>query len=477
MPSKHSRKTKASSKLKSKAAIGRPRKYKDLIQTKSREVKRDEILVTSVFRRTKECEAGIIVERGGARSSKSYSIAQLLVERLFAYPQFGRKICVLRKTFPALRISIKPMIYSIIDKYGLWDRIREDKMENNLVYGRSFMHFGSLDKPEKIRSSEWNDILLEEANEFTYEDYMNVTLRTSANDFGIKNQLFMNLNPIDAYHWIKEKVIGPDASKPLTKDCVEIHSTYRDNPFLGSAYVEKLEAVKDQDPNYWRIFGEGEWGRLDSLIYTWWTIVEEPKEGEIYYGLDFGFTNPSCLIEVHQDGKECYLIERLYESSLTNSDLIQRLKRIIPENERKNRPIYPDVAEPDRIQEIIDAGFWVIPSEKDVLDGIDSVKRHHLNIVHGVGDSQYCSDNLLKEIRGYSHRKDREGRVLEEPIKFNDHAMSAIRYAIHTHNKNRGEVRIRELSLFDGPVQRTRGNMDPWSFADEEEDRFGRLIR
>lgn len=436
--------------------------------------------ITNVFRRTVAARNyHTVVQRGGARSSKSHSVIQILLDRLFSMPDQGRRILMLRKTYPSLRISIKPMVMDQLWKLGMMDRVRQDKMDDNLVYGKSFIHFGSLDKPEKVRSSEWNDIFLEEANEFTYDDYMNCSLRMSAPENGVTNQMFLCLNPVDAYCWIKTKLIGPNAKAPLTKNLIEIVSTYKDNGYLPQAYVKKLEETKDQDPNYWNIFGLGEWGRLENLIYTWWTTVTAPFEGEIYYGLDFGFVNPSCLIEVRQDGKEICLIERLHESGLTNSELVERLKKIIPEKERGNRPIYPDVAEPDRIQELIDAGFWCIPSEKDVLDGIDTVKQFHLNIVDGVGDSPYCSEHLLKEIRAYSYKKNREGKILEEPIKFNDHAMSAIRYAIHTHNKNRGVVRIRELEteLFDGVQQLRARRDDPWAFADEEEDRFGRLIR
>jgi len=38
----------------------------------------------------------------------------------------------------------------------------------------------------------------------------------------------------------------------------------------------------------------------------------------------------------------------------------------------------------------------------------------------------------LKEIQTYSWRTDRQGNILEQPVKFNDHAMDAIRYAVYT---------------------------------------------
>jgi phage terminase large subunit len=420
---------------------------------------------TSVFWRTvQHANAPIIVERGGARSSKSYSVSQLLGGRFLSMCDVGRRILVMRKTFPALRISIRPMIYGILQRWGMWDKIREDKQGNDLIFGNSLMHFGSLDKPEKIRSSEWNDILLEEANEFTYDDYMNVGLRMSAPDHGVMNQMYILLNPTDSFSWIKTKLIGEDPLHPLTEGVVEIHSTYRDNQFLPLSYIQKLEAVKDQDPNYWKVFGEGEWGKLDNLVFKWWTTVTDVPANatEIYYGLDFGFVNPSCLLEFRQDGKEIYVIERIYQEGLTNTDLIERMKRIIPEPVRNNAPIYPDVAEPARIKELEEAGFWVVPSDKDVLDGIDAVKQFHLNIVDGVSESSpYASPNVLKEIRAYSYKTNKEGRVLEEPVKFNDHAMAAIRYGVHTHNKLRYTINVRELD--DYKPDRKKDPFDPWA--------------
>jgi phage terminase large subunit len=416
--------------------------------------------VTGVFWKTHHCDNHTMVHRGGARSSKSYSISQFLAGRLVNGSNTPRRILVMRKTFPALRISIRPMIYNILQQNGLWDRVREDKQNNDLICGKAMMHFASLDKPEKVRSSEWNDIFLEEANEFTYEDYLNCALRMSAPDFGVPNKMFLALNPTDSFSWIKTKMIGPNPLNPLIEDVAEIHSTYRDNWYLPASYVKRLEALREQDPNQWKVFGEGEWGVLDNLVYTWWTEVPEPKDGEIYYGLDFGFVNESAVVECRQDGHEVYVIERLYKTGLTNSDLIQELMKIIPEDKRMEYPIYPDIAEPDRMKEIADAGFWVIPSEKDVLDGIDSVKRHHLNIVNGHGDSPYASPNFLKEIRAYSYRKNKEGVVLEEPVKYNDHLMSAVRYAIHTHNLNRSYM-IRELD-FD-IKEKKHDPYDPWS--------------
>ena len=88
--------------------------------------------------------------------------------------------------------------------------------------------------------------------------------------------------------------------------------------------------------------------------------------------------------------------------------------------------MYADSAEPDRIKEILLAGFNVHPALKDVKAGIMSVKNRALSIVKS-------SLNLVKEIQSYVWKTDMNGNILEEPVKFNDHLADALRYAVHTH--------------------------------------------
>ncbi len=42
------------------------------------------------------------------------------------------------------------------------------------------------------------------------------------------------------------------------------------------------------------------------------------------------------------------------------------------------------------------------------------------------------STNIIKEIKSYKWKTDKDGKVLDEPVKFNDDAMDAMRYAIYT---------------------------------------------
>lgn len=382
------------------------------------------IAITDVFIQNKQSKSIVLANRGGARSSKSYSIIQLLVERFFGIP--GRQILMLRKTLPALRKSTYKDCMSYIERLGLSGRIHEQRQELTLDYGSSTIQFGALDDPTKIKSTQWNDIFMEEATEFTYEDFVVLRTRLSAPVHKtIPNQLHLAFNPEDEYHWIKTKVLEE------MSDVQEIVSNYKCNPFLTEDYIKILLDLEQQDPNFYRIYTLGEWGKLDNQIYSNWEKVDfwTANPDDTIYGIDFGFNNPSVLVKVAIKDMHAWVDELIYQPGLTNTEFISAVSKHMSNEDKRRSYVFADSAEPDRIKEFEDAGFFIIPAEKDIHDGIDSVRRYKLHI----SDS---ATNTLKEIRSYSWKKDRKTeRILDDPIKFNNHAMDAMRYAIHTYTK------------------------------------------
>ena len=122
------------------------------------------------------------------------------------------------------------------------------------------------------------------------------------------------------------------------------------------------------------------------------------------YGLDFGYNNPSAIVRVSISDREVYVEERLYQTHMTNAQIIEFLS-----HEPKG-DIYCDPTELQHIEEIKGAGYAAYPANKDVKLGIDLCKRQTLLIT-------LDSANLLKEIQGYSYKKSKDGGVLDEPVK------------------------------------------------------------
>lgn len=393
--------------------------------------------VTNVFVKNLTAREKTIINRGSAGSSKSYSVYQLANYRLLT--GFKKNILVIRKSLPSLRVSVLPMMYDIMEEFGIRDRLAEEKMMLNYYHknehGTNWLHFGSIDDVEKIKSTSWSYIIMEEATEFTFHEYMILKsrLRTPVKD-GLRNQMILCFNPTDERHWIKTELIDKGA------DCVDIHSTYKDNPFLDEDYVMDLEATRNQDLNFWRIMALGEWGRLENMIYSNWDSDTQvfPQEIPLIYGVDFGYNVPSVLLKIGYTDTDIWEEELIYQPHLTNQQFIEKIKREIPPSLR-NRPIYCDSAEPDKISEMRSAGLNAKLAKKNIKEGIDFVKRLAVHIITS-------SSNIIKEKTSYVWKTDPKTRKpIDEPVEFNDHAQDAERYAVYTHLRRNDKIRLRWL--------------------------------
>lgn len=383
------------------------------------------IKVSSVFKKTLNAKSKIVLNIGGARSGKSYALAQLLIMKALNYE--GLNIGITRKTMPALKMTARRLVLDLLKQYGLYRPEAFNKTENYYQLNKSRLQFFSLDDPEKIKSSEFNYLWLEEATEFTYQDYLVLLTRLSAPaPLGQKNQIFLTLNPTDINCWIAKYLINQ-------KETQIIKSTYKDNKFLSKDYIETLLSLKNYNKQAYKIFALGEWGAKETLIYTNWQITQkEPASyDEVFWGLDFGFNNPTALVKIFLKDKIYFVKEKLYKTRLTNTLLIEELKTLITPQER-TQTIYADSAEPDRIAEISSAGFNICPALKSVLDGIMFVKSCSLNLIKE-------SPNLLREIQTYSWKTTLNGQITEEPVKYDDHALDALRYALYTHKTSQNQ--------------------------------------
>lgn len=369
---------------------------------------------------------------GGAGSGKSYSVAQLFIRRL--YEENDIRMLVLRKTLPALRITAYQLIKDLLREYELPYAL--NKSEMLIRNGTNEMLFKSLDDPEKIKSYEANYVWIEEATEVSYEDFTQLNLRLRRKNTEHINQMYLTFNPISQFHWLNMQLIESDS-----EDIAIHHSTYKDNPFLSKEYVAELEGLTDE--NFYKIYTLGKFGELKNIIFSNYTIedfnVSNIEFKEKVYGVDFGFNNPNAIIEVGIRDKEYYLSELLYETHMTNQDLIGKLKEII---KPRNATIIADSAEPARIVEIKRAGFDIHPADKSVKDGVDFVKSQKLHVNKN-------STNLINELRGYKYKEDKDRNVLEDPVKFRDHLMDAMRYCMYS-------LRIEKPAVVRHPYRSTK---------------------
>lgn len=375
---------------------------------------------------------------GGASSTKSHTIAQHLVFEKFC-KLYNIGVLVVRKTRPAVKDSCWPLIHHYLNRGRIITT--ENKTELKVESSRgNFFSFDGLDNIAKKKSIEGiNYIWIEELaglssdTRITRREYMLLnTICRHSSPVGAINQIFTSFNPEDP---IGNEWVYLLTKKGDTENTQLLHINYDENPFLSDEECQNIEKLADEDEEYDKIYRKGEWATPTQIIYSNWDVVPDmPKEYEQkIWGLDFGFVNPTALVELRFIGNEVWEHEHLYQTNLTNPEIINKLKSIIPEEERLDI-IVADSEDPKTIHEIINAGFNVHPCYKgkdSVRFGINAVKSLKCHITAD-------SINLRKEKRGYKWKQDKDGNPLPKPVEFRNHLMDAERYGIV---KVKGSVR------------------------------------
>jgi phage terminase large subunit len=371
-----------------------------------------------------------IVLYGGAGSGKSYSVAdKMALEVLRQDVQGGGKLkfVVIRRSLPSLKRTCIPIIKQEFERFGVHYHLHKQDMIAE-VGERSEIYFISVNNKqdyEKVKSiTDLDFIWIEEANEIPLDVYQGIIKLRLRGGKGLYAQRIFTFNPISRFIWLYDYHFVNDYDKAL-----KIQVTIDDNKFGDTLFKEELEKLKDQNYNLYKVYRLGEFGTLEGIIYPNCKSVNIIRESaDRFYGLDFGFNNPCALIEENYIDGEYDERQLLYERGLTNGQLIGKLKKIIP-IELRSKPLYCDSAEPDRIQEICNAGFNAKPAKKNVAMGIDFCQRATINMHED-------STELIKENDTYCWATNKDGEKIDEPVKFNDHLMDARRYAIFTHSKN-----------------------------------------
>jgi len=379
-------------------------------------MKQREILNSDVFNWNLEAyESGkyrVIANQGSTRSTKTYSICQLLA--LYIPHKYKKSISIVSPSLPHLKRGARRDFLEIVETAGIYSDDRFNMTDQIFTYPNgSYVEFFGAEDMGKVRGPGRDILYVNEANLLSFPVYKQLALRT-------KEIIIIDFNPVDEMSWVYDVADAPGN--------LLIHSTYLNNPFLPKEQVQEIEGLREIDQNMWKVFGLGLRGQSSELIYTHWRQCDSlPGKGEVFYGMDFGFNNPSAIVKIEIFDGIAYLDEVLYQTRLTTNDLIDELMIL---GIHRGDEIYADSAEPKTIEEIQRAGYNVKPADKaenSVMQGIRKVKSTPLRITSR-------STNILKEIKGYKWKTDKDGILVtpEKPVKFMDHAMDAVRYGLFT---------------------------------------------
>lgn len=384
--------------------------------------------ITTSLKKILRLKAKTKVIQGATSSGKTFNVIPILYDRALETP--NTLITVVAETIPALKDGCVKIFKDFMYNENRW---RDDcwignPMEYTLP-NRSKIQFKSFDSEGKAKASGKREILfINEANHVPYLIADALMIRTT-------REVILDFNA-DSEFWAHTEVLKEPNSELLKL-------TYMDNEAIPIGTLDKLlnrkkkaeeEEAKGERGywwNWWQVYGLGEVGNLQGVIFNNWEQVDAiPQNAKLVgYGMDFGYTNdPTTCVAIYQMDGKSYFDEILYSSGLTNMDIYNSISHIVGTN-----LIYADSAEPKSIDELRRLGLVI----KGAAKGADS-------IIYGINKIQECkfyvtssSINLITELRNYQWQKDRTGKAINKPIDDYNHLIDAIRYGLELTTKKR----------------------------------------
>jgi phage terminase large subunit len=380
---------------------------------------------SAVFEANYTARDKVVVNQGGSSSGKTYSILQVLFLRAIEHPR--SVTTVVGETIPNLKsgalrdaqtiVASAPILQKLITSYNATDRVYT-------MYNGSIIEFKSYETAQSAKSGKRQFLFGNEVNGISFEIWNELYLRTTI-------QAFMDYNPNHEF-WVHEKIIGQNGARLFISD-------HRHNPYVLPQIREKIEALKDQDLELWKVYARGKTGRIEGLIFRNWDVVDSIDRARCKFvalGLDWGFTNdPTAVVAVWRHDMDLYVEELIYERGMTNQDIATRLKEL---GISRSWEIIADSSEPKSVEEVHRMGFNIKSVDrKQTLLSIDILKRYKLHILRG-------SANITKELNSYKWMQDKNGKAINEPTDFMNHSIDAIRYVALSKLKvaNHGKVFI-----------------------------------
>lgn len=360
-----------------------------------------------------------IVNKGSTRSSKTYSVLQLLY-LIAKHSDRALVISVVSESIPHLKKGCIRDFKDIVRKEGEWSESNWNATDYIYKTKNSIIEFFSADSPGKVHGPSRNILYINECINIDYEIYRQLAIRTT-------ETIFLDCNPNFEF-WLDEKILTQKEQSIL------IHSTYRDNNYLTQAQLREIENNR-HDSNWWRVYGEGLTGNLKGAVVQNWQMVQSMPHNykSRWIGVDFGFTNdPTAIVDVRLSEGELWIDELLYERGCDNIMIANILKQKGIDSEVC---IVADSAEPKSIQEIRSFGFRIEPAQKgrdSINNGIEILNRYKKNVTSR-------STNIINEYRNYRWQTDSFGESTNTPIDRYNHSVDAQRYVclnkLRQHNR------------------------------------------
>jgi PBSX family phage terminase large subunit len=250
------------------------------------------------------------------------------------------------------------------------------------------------------------------------------------------SKFWFNCNPENPRHWFRmEWLLQLDKHNAM-----HLHFTMDDNPSLSETMKQRYKT--QYSGVFYKRYIEGLWVMAEGVIYDMFDSGENvyrPDErpvdlywsGDRTIAIDYGTTNPMRFLDIY-DYKGKLYVDREYNwdsraqfAQKTDSEYADDLAVFMG---KRDCPIIIDPSAASFIAECQRRGWYVIPADNEVVDGIRKtgalVKKREILV---------CSEceAILDEFGTYIWDDKAAQRGEEKPVKQNDHSLDALRYRVN----------------------------------------------
>lgn len=375
----------------------------------------------------------------------------------------GNKGMFLRKTYLELQMLVNEFETLVIDKYELRDYYKYYEKKQKIELFNSIIYLRSCDDPKKLKQLNLGWCLIDEAIEIEkeyYDEILNGRLRLHDH-----TKMILLTNPDEPNHWIyQEYLAGRMALFEM--------ATFENAEHLPEDFLKNARDMEKIDYDYYQKNYLGKW--ISSKGQVLWGVREytepytfNPKNNnKVIIGIDWGYSpdyTAVVFIDVIYNSSNCNSKEKYIEKFII-FDCIYLQCKITAEIRqeidsrlmkyglyKQDVIIYPDNAEPDRINEMIMSGFKIGKTIKRIVN-FEGVKMEVYQDAYEFINTHnvYYLSNLFeikKELNLFRYRKKEDGTYSDIPDRRHKHIPDAIRYAVYSFSKEEEFTRKNNIML------------------------------
>lgn len=319
-----------------------------------------------------------------------------------------------------LKAELKPIIISINES-------RLELKTKTLKGGESLIVLRGWEAIETLRGQKFDFIVIDEiASMRNFFSNWQEVIRPTLTD--TKGEALFISTPKGFNHFYE--LFKKEADDP---DYKSFHYTTYDNPHIPVEEIDKARVEVTED----RFAQEylADFRKTEGLVYKEFDrerhlvddeVIEHITFTDYFAGIDFGFTNPTAIIHIKRDKDDTfYITDEFYEPQHSEEEIAEYVAGC------KFNRVYPDPEAPSSIKALRNKKVnvrTVVKNKDSIKNGINVIRE--LFKANRLFISKRC-ENLIYELETYAYPEKKDSHNEDEnPIKENDHACDALRYAL-----------------------------------------------